>query len=93
MQDTMRQLSITLPHKIAAQLSARVASGEYASESELIRESLRALAARDKAMERWLSDQIVTTYDAMKDDPSRAKSAFDVRKSLAGQHERADIPR
>jgi len=40
---TTRQLSITLPNEMADALRERVQSGEYASESEVIREGLRAL--------------------------------------------------
>jgi putative addiction module CopG family antidote len=46
-------LSITLPHKMAAMVRNKVKSGEYASESEVIREGLRALMERDKAIEEW----------------------------------------
>ena len=33
---------------------AKLASGEYATESEVIRDGLRALLARDQAVEAWL---------------------------------------
>ncbi len=54
---TTQQMSITLPNEMAAQVKARVASGEYASESEVIREGLRALMARDHAVEQWLHER------------------------------------
>ncbi len=38
-----RQMSITLPIDMAAQVKTRVDSGAYASEGENIREGLRAL--------------------------------------------------
>jgi putative addiction module CopG family antidote len=40
---TTRQLSITLPNDMADALRDRVRKGEYASESEVVREGLRAL--------------------------------------------------
>ena len=43
---TTRQLSITLPNDMADALRNRVSVGDYASESEVIREGLRALFAR-----------------------------------------------
>jgi len=49
-----RQLSITLPTEMAALVKARVSSGAYASESEVIRDGLRALQARERAVESWL---------------------------------------
>ena len=36
---------------------------DYASESEVIREGLRALAARDRALEAWLRDTVAPAYD------------------------------
>ena len=80
-----QQLSVTLPIDMAAQVKARVASGEYASESEVIRDGLRALQAREKAVETWLREDIASTYDAMQADPSRARSIADVKATLAAE--------
>ena len=44
---TTQQMSITLPNEMAARIKARVASGEYASESEVIREGLRLVEERE----------------------------------------------
>jgi antitoxin ParD1/3/4 len=89
---TTRQLSVTLPNDMADQVRAKVASGEYASESEVIRDGLRALQEREKAMEAWLRSEVVSAYDALKADPSRARSTADVRAALAAAHERATQP-
>ncbi|SEH90030.1 putative addiction module antidote protein, CC2985 family [Mycolicibacterium rutilum] len=80
-----RQLSITLPIEMADMLRERVRSGEYASESELIREGLRALFARDQAVEAWLRDEVAAAYDAVAADPSRAVSAQSVRARLEAE--------
>lgn len=85
---TTQQLSITLPNEMAARVRARVASGEYASESEVIRDGLRALSDREQAVERWLRTDVVATYDAMKADPSSGHSVEEVRASLAALHKR-----
>ena len=84
-----QQFSVTLPNDMAQMVKAKVSSGEYASESEVIRDGLRALQARDKALETWLLQEVATTYDAMQADPSRGRSAADVRASLAMAHKRA----
>lgn len=83
-----QQFSVTLPNEMAAQVRAKVASGEYASESEVIRDGLRALQAREKATEAWLRGEVVPAFDALKSDPSRARSPDDVRGSLAMERER-----
>ena len=49
---TTQSLSITLPIDMAEMVKAKVKSGEYATESEVIRDGLRTLAARDAAVER-----------------------------------------
>ena len=69
-----QQFSITLPNEMAEAVRAKVASGEYATESEVIRDGLRVLLARDRAVEEWLRKDVATTFDAMKADPSRAVS-------------------
>lgn len=82
---TTRQLSITLPNEMADALRARVESGEYASESEVIREGLRALWARDQAVEAWLRGEVSEAYDALVADRSRLVSGADLRRRLAAK--------
>jgi len=60
-----QQLSITLPIEMAEQIRAKVAAGEYATESEVIRDGLRTLLARDRAVESWLRDQVAPAFDAL----------------------------
>jgi antitoxin ParD1/3/4 len=64
-----QSLSITLPHDMAKAVKDKVASGDYATESEVIREGLRALSERDSALEDWLRTEGVARYDAYKRDP------------------------
>ncbi|HZJ07392.1 MAG TPA: type II toxin-antitoxin system ParD family antitoxin [Nocardioidaceae bacterium] len=82
---TTRQLSITLPNEMADALRERVQSGEYASESEVIRDGLRALWARDQAVEAWLQGEVAASYDALVADPSRGVSADELRTRLAAK--------
>lgn len=83
---TTKQLSITLPTNMADALKQRVASGAYASESEVVRDGLRALFAREEAVDTWLHTEIVASYDEMRDDPSQAISSADMRAHLAELH-------
>jgi len=84
-----QQLSITLPNEMADLIRAKVATGEYATESEVIRDGLRTLLARDRAVEGWLREQVAPAYDARKADPSRAVSADSVRAALPAQQKKA----
>ncbi len=79
---TTQQMSITLPNEMANLVRAKVETGEYATESEVIRDGLRSLMARDRALEKWLLKEVVPAYDAMKADPSRGLTVDQVRASL-----------
>jgi antitoxin ParD1/3/4 len=79
-------LSITLPHDMAAMVKAKVASGEYATESEVIRDGLRALQARDAAVEKWLRDEVAKSYDEYAADPSIGIPAGDVMARLRASY-------
>ena len=80
-----QQFSITLPDEMAASVRARVASGEYASESEVVREGLRALSAREHGVDDWLSQHALPAYDAYRADPLRGLSLEEVRASIGNQ--------
>jgi putative addiction module CopG family antidote len=82
-------MSITLPHDMADVVKAKVRTGEYASESEMIRDGLRALLARDRAVESWLQGEVGAAYDALKANPARAVTATQVRARLSAEHAKA----
>ena len=86
-----KQFSITLPNEMADTVRAKVASGEYATESEVLRDGLRVLLARDQAVDAWLQTEVVAAYDASKKDPSRAVMASKVRERLAEAHRKAAV--
>jgi putative addiction module CopG family antidote len=83
---TTQQFSITLPNDMAGLVKSMVATGAYATESEVFRDGLRALIARERATERWLNDQVGPAFDAMKADPSRALSPDQVKARIAAEH-------
>jgi|HubBroStandDraft_3_1064219.scaffolds.fasta_scaffold459675_2 antitoxin ParD1/3/4 len=77
-----RPLTITLPEEMARAVKARVASGAYASDSEVIREGLRALIAQEQAVERWLASEGVARFDAHVASPDHSLSAEEARARL-----------
>ena len=87
---TTKQFSITLPNDMADVVKTKVQAGEYASESEVIRDGLRAMIARDRAVDSWLREQVGPAYDALKTDPSRAVTADQVHARLAAEHAKAE---
>ena len=87
-------ISVTLPHDMAAMVKAKVASGDYASESEVIRDGLRTLQARDAALESWLRGEVAKSYDEFAIDPSVGIPADEVMAQLrASYRERLARPK
>jgi len=84
-----QQFSITLPNEMAEAVKAKVAAGQYATESEVMRDGLRVLLARDRAVEVWLLKDVAAAYDALKADPSRAVGVGTVKSRLAATHKKA----
>ena len=85
-----QQMSITLPVEMAKLIKERVANGKYATESEVIREGLRALQDREAAVERWLREEVAPTYDALVKDPNRSKDLKAVKAQMASFMDEAD---
>lgn len=85
---TTQQFSITLPNEMADIIKTKVAAGEYATESEVIRDGLRALIARDRAVENWLIQEVGPAYDALRADPERAVTVDQLRAALAAEHKK-----
>ena len=78
--------TISLPEEHAAFIDQLVASGTYASASEVVRAGLRALQERDAAVERWLREEVAPAYDAMQADPGRALGLGDVFADIRARH-------
>lgn len=82
---TTQQFSITLTNEMADMVRSRVASGAYASESEVIREGLRALNERDKALESWLSNTAAPALDALRNNPDSGRSSKQIRTAIRAE--------
>jgi antitoxin ParD1/3/4 len=65
--------TITLPANQARYVDSLVASGRYASESDVISAGLLVLQEREGGIERWLREEVAPVYDAMQADPGRAR--------------------
>jgi antitoxin ParD1/3/4 len=80
--------TFSLPAEQARFIDKQVKSGGYASGSEVVRAGLRALQERDAVIERWLREEVVPVYDAMKADPSRGIPAEKVFEAIRAHHDR-----
>ena len=85
-----RQMSITLPAAEAERVASRIASGRYASESDVILEGLRALDERDAAVEEWLRTDVAATYDAHKANPHQARTLDEAWQRLDSRMDAID---
>ena len=81
-----QSLSITLQHDMAQMVKDKVASGSYASESEVIRDGLRALQARDAAIDRWLHETVVPVFDRVARGDEKLIDADDVFPGLEARY-------
>jgi antitoxin ParD1/3/4 len=78
--------TFTLPSEQSAFIDQLVASGTYATASEVIREGLRALQERNAAVERWLREEVVPTYDKWKADPARGITPEQMAERARNRH-------
>ncbi|TCS11969.1 type II toxin-antitoxin system ParD family antitoxin [Caulobacter sp. BK020] len=78
--------TVSLPAEQSSYVDQLVASGSYASASEVVRAGLRALQERDAAVERWLREDVASAYDAIQADPGRGIPATDVFASIRAHH-------
>jgi antitoxin ParD1/3/4 len=83
---TTQALTITLPHDMIEMVKAKVTSGEYATESEVIRDGLRTLQARDAAVEKWLREEVVKSYDECEADETLGVPAEQVMARIRSRY-------
>ena len=77
-----QSMSITLPAELAEMVKAKVASGEYASESEVIYEGLRNLLDEDATLETWQVEEVRNTLEKVRAHPERLLSLDEVDRRL-----------
>ena len=80
--------TISLPGEQSAYVDGLVASGLYASASEVVRAGLRALQERDHAVEQWLKAEVAPVYDRMLAEPDSGRSVDDVFAAVRRNHAR-----
>ena len=83
----VKKRTFSLTEQQSDYIDRKVASGTYASGSEVMREGLRAMQARDAAIERWLVEQVVPSLRAHEADPSRGMTPAQLRENIRSWYE------
>jgi len=74
----VQRITIDLPEEIVERLRARVAAGEFASESEAIAEALHGLDDLEDSsgFQAWLQGPLAQAYDAVSDGRPGQRSSL-----------------
>lgn len=72
------EISITLPERLAAFVRARVASGQYASESDVVQDSIEQLIEREVFVDDRIKADVAAAYDHWKANPSTISTVGEV---------------
>jgi len=85
--------SFSLTEEQAKYIDEKIASGGYASGSEVVREGLRGLQEGDEAIETWLREEVVPTLEELDKNPSRAIPIDEAFAQLLSEIEEDDRER
>ncbi|MEO8883044.1 MAG: type II toxin-antitoxin system ParD family antitoxin [Devosia sp.] len=67
----VQKRTFSLTEEQSSFIDRKVASGEYASSSEVVRAGLRGMAEEEAVLEKWLRDEVVPTIREMEAHPER----------------------
>lgn len=80
-------MKITLPNDLYEMIKSLTDSGRYGSDIEVIEEGLRMLKVRERAMEKWIKDEVVPAHESLKRDPTQGMSVAEVRAAMEAWRE------
>ena len=58
-----KKLTVELPEDLLAFATAKVAAGEFASLDEAVAAGVRNLQTEDAAIDRWVKDEVIPSYE------------------------------
>lgn len=78
--------TFSLTEEQAKFIDDRVASGGYASGSEVVREGLREMQDEDAAIDRWLRKEVLPVLDRVRSGKTKTHTPEEVRQHLRERH-------
>jgi antitoxin ParD1/3/4 len=84
--NAIRKVDVALPEDLLDLVDRKIASGDFASRSEVIAEGLRTLEARDAEVEQWLRTEVAQTYDRLLSGEETTVPLEDVVARLNNRH-------
>ncbi|HWU92916.1 MAG TPA: type II toxin-antitoxin system ParD family antitoxin [Sphingomicrobium sp.] len=85
--------TFSLTEEQAKFIDEKVASGNYVSGSEVVREGLRGMQEDSAAIDRWLVDEVLPTLKKLDKDPGRARPAEEVFGELLEELRQESAPK
>jgi Arc/MetJ-type ribon-helix-helix transcriptional regulator len=86
------KLTVTLPNDVLDIVRAKVSSGEYADESEVVEAALIDLllppVSGEGVTDDWLRREVVPVIERMDADPTRGRTPEQVLERLRERHDR-----
>ncbi len=76
------EITVRLTEETAQFVRSKVVSGEFASESDVIRESLESFRQEAEELARWEREVVVPAYDRLMANPASAVSFEQVQEGL-----------
>lgn len=77
-----KKLTVELPEDLLAFAAAKVAAGEFASLDEAVAAGVRNLQAEDAAIDRWVREEVVPSYEQWVADGKPTRSSDEVFADL-----------
>ena len=81
------EVTITLSDEAIAFVKAKLATGEYASESDVIEHELESARLEDEERRRWEREELIPVLDELERNPSATLTADQVREHLRAARE------
>jgi len=78
----VQKRTFSLTEEQSSFIDRKVASGEYASGSEVVRAGLRGMEEEEAVLEKWLRDEVAPAIEELEAHPELARPADEVFEEI-----------